>query len=199
MAAKMITCKHCGAQIAKSAKTCPNCGGKNKKPIYLRAWFIVLVVLVLLGVIGGAAGSGDKKETSVTQSNETGNTKKDEGNTNEKASEPEKEIVYEEISVGKLMDDLEANALKASETYKGNYYAVTGKLLTIDASGKYISIVDADADFAFTGVQCYIKTDDVKSVVMDLSSDEIITVRGKMKDVGEILGYSLDIDSIERK
>lgn len=31
---KMVTCKHCGAEIAAGAKTCPQCGGKNKKPFY---------------------------------------------------------------------------------------------------------------------------------------------------------------------
>lgn len=33
---KMTTCKHCGAEIAASAKVCPHCGGKNKPPIYKR-------------------------------------------------------------------------------------------------------------------------------------------------------------------
>ena len=32
---KMIKCKHCGQEIAKSAKVCPSCGGKNKKPFYV--------------------------------------------------------------------------------------------------------------------------------------------------------------------
>lgn len=60
---KLINCKHCGAQIAKSAKVCPNCGGKNKKPVYLRWWFIALVVIVLLAAIGGGGGSSKSNET----------------------------------------------------------------------------------------------------------------------------------------
>lgn len=39
---KMTTCKHCGAEIAASAKVCPHCGGKNKPPIYKRWWFILI-------------------------------------------------------------------------------------------------------------------------------------------------------------
>ena len=31
---KLVTCKHCGEEIATGAKVCPKCGGKNKKPIY---------------------------------------------------------------------------------------------------------------------------------------------------------------------
>ena len=34
MREKLTTCKSCGEEIAKSAKTCPKCGGKNKKPIF---------------------------------------------------------------------------------------------------------------------------------------------------------------------
>lgn len=63
---KLKTCKHCGAQIAKSAKVCPACGGKNKKPIFLRAWFIILVVVILLVAIG-SSGSGDGSSNHGTQ------------------------------------------------------------------------------------------------------------------------------------
>ena len=55
---KMTTCKHCGAEIAASAKVCPQCGGKNKPPIYKRWWFIVIIVLIVLSAIGGSTDSG---------------------------------------------------------------------------------------------------------------------------------------------
>lgn len=43
---KIMACKTCGAQMAKSAKKCPSCGAKNKKPpIVLIA--ILAIVLVL--------------------------------------------------------------------------------------------------------------------------------------------------------
>ena len=51
-ASKMVTCKHCGTEIAASAKVCPKCGGKNKKPIYKRPWFIALIVIIIIGAIG---------------------------------------------------------------------------------------------------------------------------------------------------
>ncbi len=54
---KMKKCDTCGAEIAESAKRCPACGAKNKKPIYKRVWFWVCVVLVVLGVVGGSVGS----------------------------------------------------------------------------------------------------------------------------------------------
>lgn len=56
---KMVACKACGAEIAKSAKVCPHCGAKNKQkhPILIGA----LIVLALVIVIGAASGGGDKK------------------------------------------------------------------------------------------------------------------------------------------
>ena len=42
MKKNLTNCKVCGHELAKSAKVCPNCGAKNKKPFYKRTWFIVL-------------------------------------------------------------------------------------------------------------------------------------------------------------
>lgn len=47
---KLTICKTCGAEIAKSAKRCPQCGAKNKKPIFKRVWFWVLVAVVAIVV-----------------------------------------------------------------------------------------------------------------------------------------------------
>lgn len=65
---KMTTCKHCGAEIAASAKVCPQCGGKNKPPIYKRWWFIAIIVLIVLSAIGG---SGSGSDSSASSSKET--------------------------------------------------------------------------------------------------------------------------------
>lgn len=65
---KMTTCKHCGAEIAASAKVCPQCGGKNKPPIYKRWWFIAIIVLIVLSAIGG---SGSGSDSSASGSKET--------------------------------------------------------------------------------------------------------------------------------
>lgn len=61
---KMTTCKHCGAEIAASAKVCPQCGGKNKPPIYKRWWFIAIIVLIVLSAIGGSGTSSDSSASS---------------------------------------------------------------------------------------------------------------------------------------
>ena len=191
---KMVTCKHCGAEIAASAKTCPQCGGKNKKPIYKRPWFIAVIAIIILGAIGGSLGGETadkpgKTDAPVSQS-ENINTTQPESET--------PEITYTAYAVSELMDDLNGNALKAAEKYKDQYVELTGRLNVIDSSGMDISIVSTQDEFAILGVQCYIKSEDQKTAVMDMAVGDTLVVKGKITDVGEILGYSLDIDSVEK-
>lgn len=42
----LIPCKHCGHMISKTAKTCPEFGGKNRK--YISAGKVVLIVVMLI-------------------------------------------------------------------------------------------------------------------------------------------------------
>ena len=65
---KMTVCKHCGQEIAASAKVCPHCGGKNKPPIYKRWWFIALIVLIVLCAIGGSGSDSDSSSSKAASS-----------------------------------------------------------------------------------------------------------------------------------
>lgn len=53
---KMTSCKTCGAEIAKSAKSCPHCGAKNKNR---KSLGIVLVVLGIFLIVGALTGGED--------------------------------------------------------------------------------------------------------------------------------------------
>ena len=64
---KMILCKTCGKEIAANAKHCPNCGGKNKKPIYKKWWFWVLLCLIILILLPN--NSNLESNNSATDSN----------------------------------------------------------------------------------------------------------------------------------
>lgn len=198
---KLITCKHCGSEIAATAKACPQCGGKNKKPIYKRGWFIALVIIVIIGIAGNMGGTNESEQnltnsdntaSSVTPDSDTTNTETEDTQTSEQ-NEPA--IVYTPYDVSVLMSDLDNNALKAAETYDDQYVTLTGRLSNIDSSGKYISIVPTDDEWAIIGVQCYIKNEDQKNAVMEMSVGDTIVVSGKITSVGEVLGYSLDIDN----
>ena len=60
---KLTKCKTCGAQIAKSAKTCPSCGAKVRKghPVLIG----VLVVIVLLAAISALGGSKEPQKVAA--------------------------------------------------------------------------------------------------------------------------------------
>ena len=194
---KMTVCSHCGAEIASSAKVCPKCGGKNKKPIYKRTWFIILAVIIVLGIISSAFGGGNKETESSGSSNNGSVSAVSSQKTEEQTSE--QEITYTPYTVSQLMSDFDTNALGASKKYKGQYVELTGKLNAIDSDGKYIDIVSGDDEFEFIGVTCYIKSDEQKAVIMSASTGDTLVVKGKITDVGDVLGYYLNIDEIAKQ
>ena len=49
----MKRCPVCGKEIAKTAKVCPGCGAKNKKPIYRRGWVILVIIIAIAGIVIG--------------------------------------------------------------------------------------------------------------------------------------------------
>lgn len=65
--AKLVKCKTCGEEIAKSAKICPKCGAKQKKSHPVLA---VLLLILMIGGLGAAVGEKDtpkKVEDADTQ------------------------------------------------------------------------------------------------------------------------------------
>lgn len=183
---KMTHCKSCGHEIsAKGKVTCPSCGRVNKKPIYKRVWFIALVVIVVLSVIANM-GSNDSTSTPTTS------------NTTTATSKPivEEKIDPVDVTVKELIDMLEDNALKAKNTYDGMYVRVTGELSVIDASGKYFSLQPSNVLISFINVLCFIDEEHLDTV-MEFQVGQTVTVIGEITDVGEVMGYKLDVESIE--
>jgi RNA polymerase subunit RPABC4/transcription elongation factor Spt4 len=204
MADTMKKCATCGVDIAKSAKACPQCGAKNKKPITKRWWFWAIIIVFVLGIISNLAGGDDNTTVSSTQS--SGNaqssssvassTQLSDSTSSAAPAQVEQKPDPIVVDVDTLMDTLKANALNASNTYKGAYVEVTGRLSTIDSSGKYFSILPFNDDWAFVGVQCFI-TKEQQDIVAGFTKDQSVTVIGTITDVGEVLGYSLKVESIE--
>ena len=186
---KIFACKSCGNELLKNAKICPSCGMKNRKPFYKRTWFIVLFIIILIGSIGSPNDDSTPYDETTTQ------------DVNDQTQEPEKEIediaiAYEKVTVDTLMDILTENALNAETSYNDKYLEITGRLSTIDSDGKYISLLPIDNDWAFMGVQCYIENDKQLAKVIEMSVDDTIVLSGQITDIGEIMGYSLKIHTI---
>lgn len=181
MKEKLTTCDSCGAEIATSAKTCPQCGAKVKRPITKKWWFWVVVVVIIAAIVGGTSGSksGDKPAP-------------DEPMT------PQQPISYTHYNVTELFDALKNNAMKAQSDFKDQYVEIEGYLDVVDSDGKYIGVGAAPNDYNYIlqNVQCYIKDDTQKQQIMEIGTESPITVRGKIISVGEVLGFSVNIDSI---
>ena len=85
--AKMISCKHCGAEIAASAKVCPHCGGKNRQSLFKRVWFWILIAGIVIAAVSCGGDNGDAGETkkigevSATQSNQLKENSEEQKNT----------------------------------------------------------------------------------------------------------------------
>lgn len=153
-------------------------------------------ILVIIGAIGSAFGGGNNEEAEEAEETvaESVTEEKKEESTEENKEE-EKEIEYISVTADELSDMLSDNALKAENNYKDKYLEITGKLGTIDSKGKYIGI-NSDKDFDLTIIQCYIKSDEQKEIIMEMSRGDSITIKGYCKDIGEVLGYQIDIDEI---
>lgn len=181
MKEKLTTCDSCGAEIATSAKICPQCGAKVKRPITKKWWFWVVVVVIIAAIVGGTSGSksGDKPAP-------------DEPMT------PQQPISYTHYNVTELFDALKNNAMKAQSDFKDQYVEIEGYLDVVDSDGKYIGVGAAPTDYNYIlqNVQCYIKDDTQKQQIMEIGTESPITVRGKIISVGEVLGFSMNIDSI---
>ena len=182
-------CKYCKTEIPKGAKICPNCRKKQKGPLG-----IIIAVVIVLIIIGGIAGGGSDSKSDTATSTNTASVETEK--TENKETAAEETIEYTTCTKQELSDALQANAMKAADTYKGQYLEISGYLDVIDSNGKYISINAGEDDWSFVNVQCYIKNDDQKSIIMELNKGDSIVIKGKCTDVGEVLGYSIDIDEV---
>ena len=161
-----------------------------KRPIYKKWWFWVIIGVVVIGIIGGAAGESDGT-TEDTGDNIT--TANDGGEKNPSSTEKN----YEKVDLQTLLDELEENALRAESKYQNTYIEITGKIKVIDSDGAYITVEPVHAgEWNFNTVQCYIKSGAQKDFIIEKSVGDTVTIKGKVFSIGEILGYSINIDSI---
>ena len=199
-------CKHCQTEIPKKAKICPNCKKKQSK----KGWIIIAVVVIVIIAAASAGGNSDsssstgKSETKPNTTevkNETSVTDNEESAVEEEpvAEEP---VVEEEVkeyvtcTAQDLVDALSQNALKASKTYKEQYIEVTGYFSTVDSSGDYFTIDAGSDDWSMTNIQCFID-DDLVDKVAELTKEQPVTVKGYCSDVGEFMGYTIQVESVE--
>lgn len=65
---KTTQCKACGHVLSKTARICPNCGHKPKKPIYTRGWFILVMIVLVIIAVPDFGDSGSKNSDAAISS-----------------------------------------------------------------------------------------------------------------------------------
>ena len=162
--AKMKKCATCGADIASSAKACPKCGAKNKKPFYKNPLLLVVVLVIAVVAFNSLryplSGCGTitvSKSTAPLES--TGTT------------EYEDESI--ETTSKDILADYEKNSITTKETYLGQRATVKMKISSISQD----SIADYKGKiWVNLSSSSY---NDLKS----LTKDDCVIVQGTISDI----------------
>ena len=173
---KLVPCKTCKENVASNAKKCPHCGAKRKKPIFLRPWFIMLLIVgIAISSIFVRLKMADETVTVITN-NETTYTKFSEDNELVKSNHQGYLDAYRNsdatISFTATIDHTEL-AYSTSGKYEG---------LTAYCLGHYIKVVGP-----FSGV---------------LGKGDRIKVTGRFGEAqtvgGQVTYIFVEADSIEK-
>lgn len=151
---------------------------KASRPWFKKKRFWALGVIAIIAVastMGGGSGSSD------TSSNQ--------GNT-----QNETEVAPVAVTAEQLLSELEANALAAKNAWNDKRVTITGTLDNIDASGDYFTL-RGNEEFSFINVQVFID-DSFIDEVSAFNKGQTVKVTGVISGVGEILGYSVQAESI---
>lgn len=181
---KMTTCKHCGAEIAASAKVCPQCGGKNKPPIYKRWWFIAIIVLIVLSAIGGSGSSSDgSASSSKATSKASASTASSVASVAPEISEDDYKAECQTVDYKELC--------RYPEKYEGTKIAVKVKVSQIidanfSGSEKAWRTYTDNSGYGFYADDEYYMLDKRGGDAVKILDDDIITVYGEFTGIEKI-------------
>ena len=190
-------CEFCGTKLEENANVCLSCGRQIKNTRSSKSKQSLPTWLIVIGTILNINDEYEEPVNHVTNS-ETNNNRSNKAsdNTNYLPNQVPENIEYIKVSKDDLDEALENNAALARETYINKYVEVTGKLGTIDSELKYLSLKSQTKEWDLKSIHCTIKNKEQKEIVKTLTRDQEITVKGKITDVGEVLGYYLNITEI---
>lgn len=132
---KLIQCKSCGEQIAKSAKSCPHCGAKNKRPFYKKWWFWLIIIVFFIGILPSEdepSADTDNNSSGQMQTENQDIKKEDEKSSDLIESDPEPEktsfTIGESVELNNvvvtLIDVYEINGNGFFEPTDGNTFVI---------------------------------------------------------------------------
>lgn len=158
---KMITCKACGQEIAKSAKACPHCGARNKQPIFKKWWFwtVFVILVIALGTSEGNTDTNDVIPSNPNTNQNTNSSQETTFNNNIQTENTHKEPQKTEYYVGDVIYDGDTKIvfMSSGEYIEENEYSQP------DEGNKYIFLRFAfenaskttDTSISFYDFECY--------------------------------------------
>lgn len=173
---KMMKCKSCGGDIASSAKRCPSCGAKNKKPIYKRVWFWILVVVLLIAIFGFIAS-----KVNPSDSIEIETTTEADSNVYVKKSSTKKSL-----KTNKIISEFYDNTVLFKKNYDEQVVewegTITGIAETDDENKDVIVYMDKEVDTYLIEyiVSATIKNDKDKEKILNYKTGDKIKIKGIM-------------------
>lgn len=99
-----------------------------------------------------------------------------------------------------LLSEAKDNAASANQNYKGKAVKIIGGHIgNIDSDVKYITIDGTAAKYTMIHIRCDVdaKNKELKDAILALKKGQNVTVYGTIKEVGDIMGYSLKLDKVE--
>lgn len=172
--AKLVRCKTCGAEIAKSAKTCPHCGARqHTAALSLCAVIIVLTIFACVGILSGPEDDStkDTDSPSSVQIKENQIANKD----------PEDEMPIE-LSAHDLWVAYDENEVNADNLYKKKAVCVTGTVFEIGkdllTDTPFIAL-KAEDDLGIYSVQCFFQDSSEHGKVASVKDGDKVTITGK--------------------
>ena len=133
---KLISCKSCGEQIAKGAKSCPHCGAKNKKPFYKKWWFLLIVIIFAIGII-------------PTENNDTSDDSHDPSEQiQENQPNENSDALTFELVAGELGEYGEMFTINKGTEFEESYYIyrIPEGTYTVTNTGSYMSQLNVYSD-----------------------------------------------------
>ena len=117
------------------------------------------------------------------------------------SKEKAKPKTYVEADINVLLKDAKDNAAAATKNYKGkDVKVINGHITNIESNANYICLKGTGDRYSMLQLQCYTNSNKaLKEQVSTLKKEQNIVIYGTIKDVGEIMVYSVDIGKIEAK
>lgn len=154
------------------------------------------LVIAVAFCFGAATNSGTINEGYTTDYNSNENVEDSQDNRVNYNEDIPQNVEYIQATVDGIYNELDSNAARA-EQLEGQYLLLTGILSGIDSDGKYFSLRGYSDDIFYSTVHCSITNRAQVDAIMKYNRDDEITIKCKVTDVGEIIGYFVDVIEVQ--